>query len=59
MVYQYVMNKCGTPVIDERFDFVRPLGNLFLLRPPDAIKAYIEDNLLPRVALPLLSPYLI
>ena len=47
----------GIPAIDERFDFVRLLGNLFFL-PPDAIKAYIEDNALARVDLPLLRPYL-
>lgn len=51
------MNKFSIPAIDERFDFVRLLGNLFLL-PPDAIKAYIEDNALARVDLPLLRPYL-
>jgi len=52
-----VINKFGIPAIDERIDFVRLLGNLFLL-PPDAIKAYIEDNALARVDLPLLRPYL-
>lgn len=51
------MNRFGIPAIDERFDFVRLLGNLFLL-PPDAIKAYIEDNALARVDLSLLRPYL-
>lgn len=51
------MNRFGVPAIDERFDFVRLLGNLFLL-PPDAIRAYIEDNALARVDLPLLRPYL-
>ena len=55
--YQDAMNAFGIPAIDERFDFVRLLGNLFFL-PPDAIKAYIEDNALARVDLPLLRPYL-
>jgi hypothetical protein len=55
--YQDVLNKFGIPAIDERFDFVRLLGNLFLL-PPDSIKSYIKDNALARVDFPLLRPYL-
>jgi hypothetical protein len=55
--YQEAAERFNVPVVDERFEFLRLLGNLFML-PHDAIKQYTEDNSLGRVDLGLLKPYL-
>ncbi|KAG8758897.1 Exocyst complex component 5 [Serendipita sp. 396] len=55
--YQEAAARFNIPVVDERFDFLRLLGNLFIL-PPDAIKQYTEDNALSGIDLSLLRPYL-
>lgn len=55
--YQETAKRFNIPVVEERFEFLRLLGNLFML-PHDAIKQYTEDNALGRVDLVLLKPYL-
>lgn len=55
--YQEAAERFNVPVVDERFEFLRLLGNLFML-PHDAIKQYTEENSLGRVDLALLKPYL-
>ncbi|CCA68145.1 related to exocyst complex 100 kDa component [Serendipita indica DSM 11827] len=55
--YQEAAQRFNIPIVDERFEFLRLLGNLFML-PHDAIKQYTEDNALGGVDLGLLKPYL-
>ncbi|PVG00485.1 exocyst complex component Sec10 [Serendipita vermifera] len=55
--YQEASQQFGIAVVDERFEFLRLLGNLFML-PHEAIKQYIDDNALGKVDLALLKPYL-
>lgn len=55
--YQEAAERFNIPIVDERFDFLRLLGNLFML-PHEALKQYTEDNALSRVDFALLKPYL-
>ncbi len=41
----------------ERFEFIRQLGNVFLVR-PDILKSYITEGYLGRIDSSLLRPYL-
>jgi exocyst complex component 5 len=56
--YQDVISTFDLPVLHERFEFIRQLGSVFIVR-PDAIKSYITDNYLGRIDPILLRPYLI
>jgi hypothetical protein len=55
--YQDVINSFGIAALRERFDFLRQLGNVFLVR-PETIKSYISENQLGRIDINLLKPYL-
>ena len=55
--YQDVINSFGIPALRERFEFLRQLGNVFLVR-PETIKSYISENHLGRIDISLLKPYL-
>ncbi len=55
--YQDVINTFGIPALRERFEFLRQLGNVFLVR-PETIKSYIGENHLGRIDIGLLKPYL-
>ena len=55
--YQDTIAAFGTPVLHERFEFIRQLGNIFLI-PPDTLKSYIAENYLGRIDATLLRPYL-
>lgn len=41
----------------ERFEFIRQLGNVFLVR-PEILRSYITENYLGRIDSALLKPYL-
>lgn len=41
----------------ERFEFIRQLGNVFLVR-PEILSSYITENYLGRIEASLLKPYL-
>ncbi|KAK2466091.1 hypothetical protein APHAL10511_001733 [Amanita phalloides] len=55
--YQDCINSFGIPALRERFEFLRQLGNVFLVR-PETIKSYISENHLGRIDINLLKPYL-
>lgn len=45
------------PSLSERFEFIRQLGNVFLIQ-PDILRSYITENYLGRIEPALLRPYL-
>jgi len=45
------------PALPERYEFLRQLGNVFLVR-PEILKSYITENYLGRIESQLLRPYL-
>jgi hypothetical protein len=47
----------GIFALDERFEFIRQLGNVFIVR-PEILKSYINENYLGRIDMSLLKPYL-
>jgi hypothetical protein len=55
--YQDTIVAFGFPALSERFEFLRQLGNVFLVR-PDILKSYITENYLGRIEPALLRPYL-
>ncbi|KAL0949322.1 hypothetical protein HGRIS_009397 [Hohenbuehelia grisea] len=55
--YQDTISTFGIPSLNERFEFIRQLGNIFLVR-PDVLKSYITENYLGRIDTSLLKPYL-
>jgi len=54
--YQDTIATFGIPALFERFEFIRQLGNIFLVR-PEILKTYITENYLGRVDVNLLKPY--
>ncbi|KAJ7490369.1 exocyst complex protein [Mycena galericulata] len=54
--YQDTIATFGIPALYERFEFIRQLGNIFLVR-PEILKTYITENYLGRVDASLLKPY--
>jgi hypothetical protein len=55
--YQDTIVSFGLPALSERFEFLRQLGNIFLIQ-PDILKSYITENYLGRIEPILLRPYL-
>jgi len=55
--YQDTVATFGIPALHERFEFIRQLGNVFLVR-PDILKSYITEGYLGRIDTALLRPYL-
>jgi len=55
--YQDVIATFDIPALHERFEFIRQLGNIFLVR-PEILKSYITENYLGRIDATLLKPYL-
>jgi hypothetical protein len=55
--YQDVISSFGIPSLYERFEFIRQLGNVFLVR-PEILSSYITENYLGRIDSTLLKPYL-
>ena len=55
--YQDVITSFGIPSLHERFEFIRQLGNVFLVK-PDILKSYITEGYLGRIDSNLLRPYL-
>jgi hypothetical protein len=47
----------GIPSLSERFEFIRQLGNVFLIQ-PEILKSYITEGYLGRIDASLLRPYL-
>lgn len=47
----------GLPALEERFEFIRQLGNIFLVR-PEILRSYITEDELGRIDPKLLRPYL-
>ena len=45
------------PSLSERFEFIRQLGNVFLIQ-PEILKSYIAEGYLGRIDASLLRPYL-
>ncbi|TDL29692.1 exocyst complex protein [Rickenella mellea] len=55
--YQDMISTFNLPALHERFEFIRQLGNVFLVR-PDILKSYITEGYLGRIDSQLLRPYL-
>lgn len=55
--YQDTISTFSLPALSERFEFLRQLGNVFLVR-PEILKSYITENYLGRIEPSLLRPYL-
>ncbi|KAJ6628866.1 exocyst complex protein [Mycena sp. CBHHK59/15] len=55
--YQDTIATFGIPALHERFEFIRQLGNIFLVR-PEILKSYITEDYLGRIDSSLLKPYL-
>lgn len=55
--YQDTISAYNLPTLQERFEFIRQLGNVFLVR-PEILKSYITENYLGRIDSHLLRPYL-
>ncbi|KAF7355497.1 Exocyst complex component protein [Mycena sanguinolenta] len=55
--YQDTIATFGIPALHERFEFIRQLGNIFLIQ-PETLKSYITENYLGRVDTNLLKPYI-
>jgi hypothetical protein len=55
--YQDTITSFGIQSLHERFEFIRQLGNVFLVR-PEILKSYITENYLGRIDASLLKPYL-
>lgn len=56
-MYQDTISSFGIPSLTERYEFIRQLGNVFLVR-PDVLKSYITENYLGRIDPILLKPYI-
>jgi hypothetical protein len=55
--YQDTVSSFGIASLHERFEFIRQLGNVFLVR-PEILRSYITENYLGRIDSTLLKPYL-
>ncbi|KAG1846794.1 exocyst complex component Sec10-like protein [Suillus subalutaceus] len=55
--YQDIVASFNIPALHERFEFIRQLGNVFLVR-PEILRSYITENYLGRIDSALLKPYL-
>lgn len=55
--YQDTIATFSLPPLSERFEFIKQLGNVFLVR-PEILKSYITENYLGRIEPALLRPYL-
>jgi hypothetical protein len=55
--YQDTISSFGIPSLHERFEFIRQLGNVFLVR-PEILSSYVTENYLGRIDTTLLKPYL-
>ncbi|KAG6877239.1 hypothetical protein C0992_010465 [Termitomyces sp. T32_za158] len=55
--YQDIIRTFGISALHERFEFIRQLGNVFLVR-PEILKSYITEGYLGRIDAALLKPYL-
>ncbi|KAJ3756440.1 exocyst complex protein [Lentinula raphanica] len=56
-MYQDTISSFGIASLTERFEFIRQLGQVFLLS-PEILKSYITENYLGRIEANLLKPYL-
>ncbi|KAK7060456.1 Exocyst complex component 5 [Paramarasmius palmivorus] len=56
-MYQDTISSFGISSLTERFEFIRQLGNVFLVR-PEILKSYITEGYLGRIDPTLLKPYL-
>jgi len=56
--YQDTIGTFSIPSLSERFEFIRQLGNVFLIQ-PEILKSYITEGYLGRIDSSLLKPYLV
>lgn len=55
--YQDIIKTFGIPLLNDRFEMLRQLGNSFIVQ-PDVLKSYLTENHLGRIDTRLLRPYL-
>jgi hypothetical protein len=57
-VYQDTFASFGIAAVNDRFDMLRQLGNLFIVQ-PDILRSYMSESYLARIEPSLLRPYLV
>lgn len=57
-MYQDAASHFGVPVVNDRFEMLRQLGNLFIVQPA-VLKSYMREGHLAKIDEPLLRPYLL
>ncbi|KAB5594612.1 Exocyst complex component sec10 [Ceratobasidium theobromae] len=55
--YQDTISSYNIPALDERYEFLRQLGNVFLV-PAQSLKSFVTESYLGRIDAQLLRPYL-
>lgn len=55
--YQDTVSTFSIPALDERYEFLRQLGNVFLV-PAQSLKSFVTESYLGRIDAQLLRPYL-
>ncbi|KAH7343989.1 exocyst complex component Sec10 [Rhizoctonia solani] len=55
--YQDIISTYNIPALDERYEFLRQLGNVFLV-PAQSLKSFVTESYLGRIDAQLLRPYL-
>lgn len=56
-MYQDIIASFSIPVLSDRFDMLRQLGNIFIVQ-PTILRTYMNESHLARIDKPLLRPYL-
>lgn len=57
-MYQDVCGRFGVPIVSDRFEMLRQLGNLFIVQ-PGVLKSYMREGHLAKIDEQLLRPYLL
>ncbi|GAA6029940.1 hypothetical protein JCM8097_009179 [Rhodosporidiobolus ruineniae] len=56
-LYQDTMSSFGIPALNDRFEMLRQLGNVFIVQ-PDILKSYLNEAYLARIENRLLRPFI-
>lgn len=55
-MYQDTITEFGIPALNDRFEMVRQLGNVFIVQ-PEILKTYLNESYLARIENRLLRPF--
>ncbi|MBW0500625.1 hypothetical protein O181_040340 [Austropuccinia psidii MF-1] len=56
-MYQDTISKFNMSTLNERFEMIRELGNIFVVQ-PTILKSYLQESMLGKIDLKLLKPFL-